>query len=151
MVKKLMICIFTLMLASCGLEKFQNSDLPDSRRLDIIHIGDTKDKVLRVLGTPNYQSVPEEGVGDILFYAQSKKSSRIFFDPVVTERRVHVYTFNRKGILTDKKELTLADGHNVSYDSDTTKVGSKELSILEQLTDNFGKYNAGGQDSTVRH
>ena len=151
MVKKLMICLAALMLGACGLEKFQNSDLPDSRRLQAIHEGDTKDKVLRVLGTPNYQSLPEEGIGDVIFYAQAKKSSRIFFDPEVTERTIHVFVFNDKGVLTEQKVLTLADGNSVSYDKDTTEVGGKEVSVLEQLAGNFGRYNAGGQDSTVRH
>ena len=151
MVKKLIICLCALMISGCGLEKYQNSDLPDTRRLEAVRVGDTKEKVLRVLGTPNYQSLPEEGIGDVVFYAQSKKSSRIFFDPEVTERIIHVYTFDKKGILTDKKLLTLADGNKVSYDSTTTHVGGKELSVLEQLAENFGRYSAGGQDSTVRH
>jgi len=152
MVKKLIIALCALLMVSaCGLEKFQNSDLPDTRRLDAIRVGDTKEKVLRVLGTPNYQSLPEEGIGDVVFYAQAKKASRIFFDPEVTERVIHVYTFNNKGILTDKKLLTLADGNKVAYDSTTTHVGGKELSVLEQLAENFGRYSAGGQDSTVRH
>ncbi|MBP5343628.1 MAG: outer membrane protein assembly factor BamE [Alphaproteobacteria bacterium] len=151
MVKKLIICLCLLMISACGLENFQNSDLPDTRRLDAIRVGDTKEKVLRVLGTPNYQSDPKEGIGDVIFYAQAKKSSRIFFDPEVTERVIHVYTFDTKGVLTDKKLLTLADGNKVTYDTDITKVGGKELSVLEQLAENFGRYNAGGQDSTVRH
>ena len=150
MVKKLVLCICVLMLTACGLEKFQNSDLPDNRRLQAIHVGDSKEKVLRVLGTPNYQSVPEEGLGDVIFYAQAKKSSRIFLDPEVTERIIHIYIFDHKGVLVNKKELTLADGHPVSYDPETTKVGGKEQSVLEQLAENFGRYNAGGQDSTVR-
>jgi len=151
MVKKLMICLCALMISACGLEKYQNSDLPDTRRLSAIQVGDSKEKVLRVLGSPNYQAIPEEGVGDVLFYAQSKKTSRIFFEPKIVERIVHVYTFNSQGILTNKQQLTLADANNVSYDSSVTHVGGNELSVLEQLAENFGRYNAGGQDSTVRH
>ena len=151
MVKKLIILCAVLMISACGLEKYQNSDLPDSRRLDTVRVGDTKEKVLRVLGTPNYQSLPEEGIGDVIFYAQAKKSSRIFFDPEVTERIIYVYSFDKKGIMTDKKLLTLADGNKVAYDTATTHVGGKELSVLEQLAENFGRYSAGGQDSTVRH
>jgi len=44
----------------------------------------------------------------------------------------------------------LDDAKHVSYETDTTKVGGKELSVLRQLADNFGRYNAGGQDSTQR-
>mgnify|MGYP002627208188 CR=1 FL=1 len=46
--------------------------------------------------------------------------------------------------------LTLDDAQKVAYESDTTKVGGKELSVLKQLADNFGRYNAGGHDSTQR-
>ena len=42
------------------------------------------------------------------------------------------------------------DIQKVSYESEITDIGGEKLSIWEQLADNFGKYNAGGQDSTVR-
>ena len=151
MVKKLILLVCILTLTACGIEKFQHGDLPGEKRLEAVHVGDTKEKVLRVLGTPNYQALPEEGIGDVIFYAQAKKSSRIFLDPVVTERVIYVYTFNKQAILTDIQKVTLEDGQNVAFDSNTTEVGGKKISILEQLANNFGKYSAGGQDSSVRH
>ncbi len=138
-----------LCLTACGLEKYKSSDLPATARLESVKVGDSKDKVLRVLGTPNYESNNAEGVGDIMFYAEAKKESRIFFDPKVVERDIYVYTFKNNKV-SDIQHLTLDDAQHVSYESDSTKVGGKELSVLRQLADNFGRYNAGGQDSTQR-
>ena len=138
-----------LCLTACGLEKYKTSDLPASARLEAVKVGDSKEKVLRVLGTPNYESNSGEGVGDILFYAEAKKESRIFFDPQVVSRDIYIYTFNKNKV-SEIQHLTLDDAQKVAYESDTTKFGGKELSVLQQLADNFGRYNAGGHDSSQR-
>ena len=147
---KVVFCVFSILcLTACGLEKYKSSDLPASARLESIKVGDNKEKVLRVLGTPNYESNNTEGVGDLMFYAEAKKESRIFFDPKVVERDIYVYTF-KNGKVSDIQHLTLDDAQKVIYESDTTKVGGKELSVLQQLADNFGRYNAGGHDTAQR-
>ncbi len=147
---KIVFCFLSfLCLTACGLEKYKTSDLPASARLEAVKKGDTKDKVLRVLGTPNYESAPAEGVGDVLFYAEAKKESRVFFDPELVSRDIYVYTFKDNKV-SDIQHLTLADAQKVAFESDTTEVGGKELSVLKQLAENFGRYNAGGQDSTTR-
>ena len=147
---KIVFCTLSfLCLTACGLEKYKSSDLPASARLDAVKVGDSKQKVLRVLGTPNYESNPAEGIGDIMFYAEARKESHIFFDPKVVSRDIYVYTF-KNGKVSDIQHLTLDNAQKVTYETDTTKVGGKELSVLKQLADNFGRYNAGGQDSTQR-
>ena len=149
MFKVIFLFASVLCLTSCGLEKYKSSDLPASARLESVKLGDSKEKVLRVLGTPNYESNEAEGVEDLFFYAEAKKESRIFFDPQVVTRDIYVYTFT-KGKVSDIQHLTLDDAQKVAYESDTTKVGGKELSVLKQLAENFGRYNAGGNDSTQR-
>ena len=149
MFKVVIYVISILCLTACGLEKYKSSDLPASTRLESIKVGDTKDKVLRVLGTPNYESNNAEGVGDVLFYAEAKKESRLFLDPKTVARDIYVYTFKNNKV-SEIQHLTLDDAQKVAYEEDTTKVGGKELSVLKQLADNFGRYNAGGHDSTER-
>ncbi|MBQ4471868.1 MAG: outer membrane protein assembly factor BamE [Alphaproteobacteria bacterium] len=147
---KIVFCALSVLcLTACGLENYKSSDLPASARLEAIKVGDNKEKVLRVLGTPNYESNAAEGVGDLFFYAEAKKESRIFFDPKVVERDIYVYTFKNNKV-SDIQHLTLDDAQKVAYEADTTKVGGKELSVLKQLAENFGRYNPGGHDSTQR-
>ena len=149
MFKKILL-LFCLCVAGCGLETYQSGDLPATKRLESIKVGDSKNKVLRVLGTPNYTSSRVEGTDDLMIYAQTNKSSRLFFNPTTTNQDVYLFVFDEKGIVRDTKHLTLADAKKVAYESTTTPVEGKNLSILEQLAENFGKYNAGGNDSTMR-
>ena len=149
MFKKILL-LFCLFVAGCGLETYQSGDLPAIKRLESIKVGDSKDKVLRVLGTPNYTSTKAEGVDDLMIYAQTNKSSRLFFNPAATNQDVYLFVFNNKGVVSEVKHLTLEDAKKVAYESKTTPVEGKNLSVLEQLAENFGRYNAGGNDSTIR-
>ena len=150
MFKIVFMLVSILCLTACGLEKYKTSDLPASARLESIKVGDSKEKVLRVLGTPNYTSTKAEGVDDLMIYAQTNKSSRVFFNPKATDQDVYLFVFNSKGVVSEAKHLTLDDAKKVAYESKETPVEGKNLSVLEQLAENFGKYNAGGNDSTIR-
>ena len=149
MFKKILL-LFCLCVAGCGLETYQSGDLPAQKLLESIKAGDSKEKVLRVLGTPNYASTKAEGTDDLMIYAQTNKSSRLFFNPKATDQDVYLFIFNGKGFVSEVKHLTLEDAKKVPYESKTTPVEGKNLSVLEQLAENFGKYNAGGNDSTRR-
>ena len=147
---KKIILLFCLCVCGCGLETYQSGDLPATKRLESIKVGDSKEKVLRVLGTPNYTSSPEEGTDDLMIYAQTNKSSRLFFNPKTTNQDIYLFVFNNKGTVKETKHLTLEDAKKIAYESKTTPVEGRNLSVLEQLAENFGRYNAGGNDSTVR-
>jgi outer membrane protein assembly factor BamE (lipoprotein component of BamABCDE complex) len=149
MFKKL-IFIFCFALTACGLETYQSGDLPAIKRLESIKKGDSKEKVERVLGVPNFASTPAEGTEDLYIYAQTKKSSRIFFNPDIVEQDVYVFVFDKNQNVKRTAHLDMQDIQDVAYESEITDIGGEKLSVWEQLADNFGKYNAGGQDSTVR-
>ncbi len=149
MFKKILL-LFCFALSACGLENYQSGDLPSLKRLESIQKGDTKEKVERVLGTPNYASIKDEGTEDLYIYAQTNKSSRIFFNPAIIQQDVYVYVFDNNQKVKRIAHLNQEDIQKVSYESDYTDVGGEKLSVWEQLAENFGKYNAGGQDSSVR-
>lgn len=151
MFKKLMIfCVFCVWLSACGLENYPGGDLPTQARLNAIHIGDTKEKVTRILGTPASDNPPLPDGTSFLIYAQNMKTSQAFFDPKEIKRDVYVYYFNVNNILTEQKHLTLANKRSVGFEEKTTPAGGREMSVFEQIANNFGRYNAGGQDSSVR-
>lgn len=152
MMKKI-ICISLLVLglSACGLEKYPAGDLPTQARLSSVKKGDSKEKILRILGTPATESVAFQDGSSFVIYAQNMKESRAFFDPEETKRDVYVYYFDAEENLTEQKHLTLADKQDIPYDDTETTVGGKELSIVDQLIQNFGRYNTGAQDSSVRH
>ena len=139
-----------ILLSACGLESYPAGDLPTQARLNAVAVGDSKEKVLRVLGTPALENTPLTDGTSFIIYAQNLKESRAFLDPKEVKRDVYVYFFDNKDILTEQKHLTLADKRPISYDTARTDVGGRELSILEQIVQNFGRYNTGSQDSSIR-
>ena len=140
----------TLLLTACGLESYPGGDLPTTARLSSIKTGDTKEKVLRVLGTPANSSSDLSQGESFLIYAQNLKTSRAFLDPKEVKRDVYVYYFNNNGVLTDIEHKTLGDAQTISYDSSETTVAGRDLSILDQIVQNFGRYNTGAGDSSIR-
>lgn len=146
----LLFFVLVCFLGACGLEQYPSGDLPTRARLDAIRTGDTRDKVLRILGTPATESITLSSGNSFLIYAQNLKSSRVFMDPAEVKRDVYVYYFNPQGTLAEQQHLTLSDRDLIAYDSATTDVGGKQLSLWEQLIQNFGRYNTGSSDSSVR-
>ena len=145
--------IFGMMLCgltACGLESYPAGDLPTQARLEAVRVGDNKEKVLRILGTPATENVTLADGGSFLIYAQNLKESRVFLDPKEVTRDVYVYYFDKNDRLQENKHLTLADGRGLTYDAAVTDVGGKELSVVDQIVQNFGRYNSGSQDSSVR-
>lgn len=149
MFKKILL-LFCFTLSACGLENYQSGDLPATKRLESIKKGDSKEKVKRVLGVPNYASSKAEGTEDLYIYAQTNKSSQIFFNPKVVQQDVYVYVFDNAQKVKRIAHLDMNDMKNVTYEAQYTDLGGEKLSVWEQLAENFGKYNAGGQDSSVR-
>lgn len=145
MFKKLIMLLFIfspLMLGGC--ETYQSGDLPASARLQSIKTGHTKEQVLRILGTPAFEEQ------DFIMYAKIRKNTRAFLAPKEFERDVYVFYFDDNDILKKQKHLTLTEAKTIAFDTDTTPTQHKELSVTEQLIQNFGRYDAGGRDSTTR-
>ena len=105
-------------------------------------------KVIELLGQPAFQN--HLGNGDFFVYSKVIKKSRAFFEPKETERDIYVITFTPDDIVQHVEHLTLEDAQHVAYDETISTVRGKELSVIEQLVKNFGRYDAGGRDSSVR-
>lgn len=150
MFKKLIFTGFVLIslgLTACGLETYQSGDLPPKSRLSIIKENiHSKEQVLRILGTPVFTNEMD----NFIVYARIRKKSQAFMDPKEFEREIHVFYFDKNNLLTKKEFLTLKEAQTVAYVSDATPTQHRELSITEQLIQNFGRYDAGGRDSTTR-
>lgn len=136
-----------LMLSACGLETYHSGDLPAKTRLNVVQPKkQTKEQVLRILGTPSFE-IPETNT---LVYMRQVKESQAFLKPKEVERDIYIFSFDDSGKLLKKEHLTLADGQKIAFDETVTDTQKKELSVMKQLIQNFGRYDAGGKDSSVR-
>ncbi|MTJ80772.1 MAG: outer membrane protein assembly factor BamE [Telmatospirillum sp.] len=117
---------------------------PSPERLAEIKPGRfTKQDVTALLGTPASTSV----FGDERWYYISSKIETIaFLKPEELERQVVVIDFDRTGTVTDIRKMTLADGKDVSMVSRETPSAGRDLTVLEQLLGNIGKFNSKAKD-----
>ena len=138
----------TMLLSACGFETYQSGDLPSQKRLEMITPGYSQEKVLDLLGAPIFEN--KIGNESFYIYFRSKKENRAFFHPEEVERDIYVISFASNQTVKSVKHLTLQDGNEITFDEAYTKVTGKELSVMEQLVKNFGRYDAGGRDSSQR-
>lgn len=145
MFKKL-IALFSIFLPLIlgGCETYQSGDLPPTTRLQAIKTGHTREQVLRILGTPAFEEQ------DFIMYAKIRKKTRAFLSPKEFERDIYVFYFDENDILKEQKHLTLTEAKTTAFDDEATPTLHRELSVTEQLIQNFGRYDAGGRDSTTR-
>lgn len=100
----------------------------------------TRSDVLALLGTPSSTSIFGE---ERWFYIGGKTESFAFFKPEEVDRQVVVIDFDRSGKVKEVKKLGLKDGRNVDIATEETPTTGKDLTVLEQLLGNVGRFNPG--------
>src|SRR5215469_3786026 len=129
-------------LSGCAARVEQRGNLPPQEEIAQIHPGKTtKDEVVKILGSPSSVSVFND---KDWYYISSRTSQFSFFDPKVLDQQVFVVDFNDNGIVTAVDHKTLRDGRQIAPVARATPAPGRELSFLEQLLGNLGKFNGGG-------
>jgi outer membrane protein assembly factor BamE (lipoprotein component of BamABCDE complex) len=134
-------------LVSCAPSIEQRGNLPTAEKLSEIHAGSTtKDEVAKILGTPSSVSVFSNDKS--WYYISRRTSQTAFFEPAVLDQQVYIVNFDDQGVVTAVDHKELADGQEIAPVARATPAPGRELSFLEQLIGNLGKFNAGGGSSS---
>jgi outer membrane protein assembly factor BamE (lipoprotein component of BamABCDE complex) len=129
-------------LCACSTNVEQRGNLPPADEIAKIHPGKTtKDQVVKILGTPSSVSVFND---KNWYYISSRTKQFSFFDPEVLDQQVYVVDFNDDGIVRAVDHKTLKDGREVVPVARATPAPGRQLSFLEQIIGNLGKFNGGG-------
>ena len=120
----------------------QRGNAPDPDDVLALQPGvDDKAKVFQLLGSPSTAGTFD----DKTWYYISKKTSRIaFWDPTVLDQEVLMVKFDDTGLVSDMKIYGLEDAHTVTPDPNITPTSGRELTILQQLLGNLGRFGGGG-------
>jgi len=129
-------------LAGCAATVEQRGNLPPANEIAEIHPGKTtRDEVAKILGTPSSVGV----FNDKSWYYVSRRTKQFaFFDPAVLDQEVFIVDFNDKGVVKAVDHKTLQDGQEVEPVARATPAPGRELSFVEQLIGNLGKFNGSG-------
>jgi outer membrane protein assembly factor BamE (lipoprotein component of BamABCDE complex) len=103
----------------------------------------TKSDVASLIGTPATTSLFGD---DHWYYISSRVETWAFFKPEEQERQVVVIDFSPSGVVSNVRKLGLADGTDIAMAPGETPAAGKELSLLEQLIGNVGKFNSAAKD-----
>ena len=137
-----------LMLTGCfGYTVDQRGNLPEPEKVAAIQPGTTtKDQVVKILGSPSSASTFD----DKTWYYISKKTKRVaFFDPEVLDQEVLIIKFDDAGTVSDMKLLGIEDAHQVVPNPNVTPTSGRELTILQQLMGNIGRFGGLGSGGNI--
>ena len=130
-------------LAACTVSEDQRGNLPDADKLAQVKPGTTtKAQVVKILGSPSSASTFDDAV----WYYISRKTKQVaFLNPTVLDQQVYVVNFDDKGVVKNIDHKTLADGENITPAPGATPAPGREMTFLEQLIGNVGRFgNKGG-------
>ncbi len=134
-------------LVACVPTVDQRGNLPDSDQLALIHPGTTtRQQVAKILGTPSSTGVFD----DKNWYYISRKTEQVaFLDPDVLDQQVYVVKFDDKGVVQGVDHKDLKDGREIEPAPGATPAPGRELTFLEQVLGNLGRFTGGGDSSTT--
>jgi len=125
--------------AACTPSVDIRGNLPDAEVLAQIKEGKTtRDEVQALLGTPSATATFGE---ESWQYISARTETVAFFKPELKDRKAVSITFDRNGVVKQVTSRGMQDGVNIQTVERETPTAGKEMSILEQLVGNVGKFS----------
>jgi|SRR5215471_9900383 len=131
-------------LASCAPSVEQRGNLPVADKIAEIHPGSTtRDEVTKILGTPSSASIFNNEKS--WYYISRRTSQTAFFEPDVLDQQVYIVDFDDNGVVKTVDHKALEDAKPITPVARATPAPGRELSFLEQLIGNLGKFNGSSE------
>jgi len=132
-------------LGACVATVDQRGNLPEPEKFAQIHPGTTtREQVTKILGTPSSTGVFD----DKNWYYISRRTKQVaFFDPDVLDQQVYIVNFDATGVVRGVDHKDLKDGRDIEPAPGATPAPGRELTFLEQVLGNIGRFNKGGSGS----
>ena len=113
--------------------------------LEKLEIGtQSREDVVRLIGSPSTVATFNPNVW---YYIAQKQEYYAFFRPTMLEQNVIQLSFNDSGRLTTIKKYELADSKDIDMVSRITPTAGKEITILEQIMGNVGRFSGPRQET----
>jgi outer membrane protein assembly factor BamE (lipoprotein component of BamABCDE complex) len=107
----------------------------------------SREDVVRLIGSPSAVATFNPNVW---YYISETQEAYAFLKPEITQQKVVQVTFNESGRIASIKNYDLKDAENIAMVQRITPTSGKELTVLEQILGNVGKFNpAGKKDTTI--
>ena len=136
--RSLFLSLVAIALAACSPRIDTHGFMPHPERLAEIEPGkQDKFAVEQILGSPSAVGTFD---ADQWYYITQQTQSFAFFKPIIIDQTVLVIAFDDTGKVTELHTYTLEDGRIVDPVTRKTPTVGKELTILQQLFGNVGRF-----------
>ena len=113
--------------------------------VDKLEVGSqSREDVVRLVGSPSAVGTFNPNVW---YYITEKQENWGPSRPWISEQNVIQITFNEQGRVANIKYYDLKDAQNITMVSRITPTSGKELTVLEQILGNVGKFSGPRQQS----
>lgn len=138
----LIVTFLMLTLSACTSRKFVRGYMVDEAVISSIKPQvDTHDSVKEMLGSPS-SVAPFDN--NSWYYYSKKSESLAFFKEKITDLNIIAVRFDTDGYVTSLDRYTLNDKKDVTPVGETTPTNGRELSFIQELFGNIGRFGAGG-------
>jgi outer membrane protein assembly factor BamE (lipoprotein component of BamABCDE complex) len=127
---------------ACTARIDQRGNKPDEDQVVLINPGvDDKNRVAELIGTSSAIST----FNDRTWYYISKRTETVaFFDPETVDQEVLAISFDDSGVVDNMRIYGPEDGRTIAYVDRTTPTEGNELTLIQQLLGNLGRFNPQG-------
>lgn len=129
-----------LAVTACAPRIATHGNLPDPEKLaDIVPGEIAKDEVAEILGSPSSVALFGE---EVWYYISERKETTAFFAPELQDRQVLIVRFDPEGVVSSIDTLGIEDGRAIEPVERTTPTAGNDITIIQQVLGNFGRYNS---------
>lgn len=129
-------------IAACAPRQDYRGVTLDEDKLGLIAVGQTTEaQVGALLGSPSTTSTFAEW-GTTYYYISSETEAVAFLAPELIDQQVVAISFDKDNKVQSVKRYGLKDGKQVAFVDRETPTRGKELTVLEQLFGNLGRFNS---------
>jgi outer membrane protein assembly factor BamE (lipoprotein component of BamABCDE complex) len=104
----------------------------------------SREDVVRLIGSPSTVATFNPNVW---YYISQKQEYYAFFRPTMLEQNVMQLNFNESGRLTALKKYDLSEARDIDMVSRITPTAGKEITVLEQIMGNVGRFSGPRQET----
>jgi len=135
--------LIALPLFACHMPIEVHGNEPDPQAITQIIPGQsTKADVIGLIGSPTSVGTFDP---DTWYYISRRMLRSSFSYPTLISQKVYVIDFDDNGVVKDL-QTHLNDAPNVPMNARTTPAPGRELTLLQQLLGNFGRFNQNSSD-----
>ena len=131
---------------ACAPRTANRGNIPTVSQLEKLKVGEhSKVYVRGILGTPSTFGTFDK---DVWYYIGRRTEKWAFFDEKVLEQQIVVVYFDPKGTIEHIQTYDKSDSRTVEIVEGKTATSGHELSVIEQIIGNLGRFNRPGSSDS---